>query len=309
MKKRWPIGVATVLVFLVVRCGSDSSQPESVQASPTTSALTASPTSSAAPPTATSTVSAAASNTAPVGVAIVTGYTEWSMRAEVTLDYGGSGPDETFVLAHISGFSDCKNSYPTNTFSTRMHEIAPIGSTVTFVRGAQTTGAGTNRFPDSGFMFLAAPGQSATLEPFGPSVNEMLLAEGLGKISNPLVDLSALAKDPVEVQINKPGFVPDAHRTPSTGRKCSISIEWHGTVALDYWLSAASWMTKTWLSRSRVTNAGELSWALTERSEPTMTATPSRTAVAEDLVVVVAHDGADLEEAVSATHSAEGDPS
>lgn len=210
MKKRWPIGVATALVFLVVRCGNDSSQPEPVQASPTTSGLTASPTSSAAPPTATSTVSAAASNTAPVGVAIVTGYTEWSMRAEVTLDYGGSGPDETFVLAHISGFSDCKNSYPTNTFSTRMHEIAPIGSTVTFVRGAQTTGAGTNRFPDSGFMFLAAPGHYATLEPFGPSVNEMLLAEGLGKISNPLVDLSALAKDPVEVQINKPGFVPDA---------------------------------------------------------------------------------------------------
>lgn len=115
------------------------------------------------------------------------------------------GTEHTVETAHTSRLY-CRGSGELEAIDLRLRELAPIGSTVTFVRGVSSGFFGSDN--DEGFIHLAETGRDATVNPYGPSVNETLLAEGRVNLVDPSVNLSTLTgrsvADEVAVQYDRP---------------------------------------------------------------------------------------------------------
>lgn len=135
----------------------------------------------------------------PVWVATITDYAD-SYTPKLILDYGGLTGLE-FELAHVAHLRTC--GVDQAALDSRLREIAPVGTVVTFVRGVEE--GSTPRFSrDSGFVHLAAPGADATTTPFGVSLNEQVIAEGDAAL-DPAIDFSIAALSSVAEQ-SKYGF-------------------------------------------------------------------------------------------------------
>lgn len=80
---------------------------------------------------------------------------------------------------------------------TRLRELVPIGASVTVVR--DPVGFGPASQSEYGYIHLAAPGQQATMQPAGVSINQQIVAEGNAAIY-PEIDRSQNAA-PVGAQV------------------------------------------------------------------------------------------------------------
>lgn len=133
-----------------------------------------------------------------VWVGTVSSYGIPSRMPNVRVDLGG-GRTESVVLAHTSVVlcGDVRESAEAAAMA-RLEELAPVGSTVTVVRG--TKQRQDPEFTSYGFVHPSSPATLATSAPMGPSMNETLLVEGLAYLVDPAINLSVLASESVEVQ-------------------------------------------------------------------------------------------------------------
>ncbi len=109
-----------------------------------------------------------------------------SPRLEIELS---DGTTHVVEAAHTRRLY-CRGAGELEAISDRLRQLTPIGSTITFVRGASTGWFGSR--DDVGFIHLPENGHAATATPFGASVNEMLLREGRVDIADPTVNLSVM---------------------------------------------------------------------------------------------------------------------
>ncbi|WP_157107953.1 hypothetical protein [Nocardia amikacinitolerans] len=93
---------------------------------------------------------------------------------KVTVEVEGSRP--YFYLANAGSYGPCAREFG-RPYDQRLAELLPVGVTVTVVRGGRDGGN------DYVYFHLPPPGSAATDTPYGASVNEQLITEGLASFT------------------------------------------------------------------------------------------------------------------------------